>query len=232
MIHIRAWSDNSSAVTWTNRLHSDNLFAQELLRAIGLCESAQRFRVSAGHLPGKCNTLADAGSRQHTDRLARLWTNATGSWTQTPVPPRFRKIYQSFSANFNPEHWPTQATVHTWRPGGNGTPGVAPKASSRGSQAIDNRTRLSLSGLRSSAGDPLLQREETQPAPFCPRLAISAGFIDGSVGSRSASTKVTNWPCAGCQGCRHRPSAKTRSPSTCSDACAPSSSSTPPMTAS
>ncbi|KAE8972565.1 hypothetical protein PR001_g26571 [Phytophthora rubi] len=58
MIHIRAWSDNTSAVTWTNRLHSDNLFAQKLLRAIGLCESAQRFRVGG----------SSAGQMQHLSR--------------------------------------------------------------------------------------------------------------------------------------------------------------------
>ncbi|OWZ15562.1 hypothetical protein PHMEG_00010769, partial [Phytophthora megakarya] len=70
LLHVKAWSDNTNAVTWTNRLHSDNVYAQELLRAIGLCEATQHFRVTAGHLPGECNTLADAGSRQHNGRLA------------------------------------------------------------------------------------------------------------------------------------------------------------------
>jgi hypothetical protein len=232
MTHVRPWSDNTSAVTWANRLHSDNPFAQELLRAIGLCEVTQRFRVSAGHLPGKCNVLADAGSRQNTDRLARIWTNTTGAWTQTTVPARFRKIYRSFSASFNPEHWPTRATARTLPPGDNGTHGADPKASLPGLQATASATRPSSSGLPSSAGAHHLPPEVTRPAPFCPRLATLAGFINDSVASPSDSTRATYWPCAGCRGCHHHLNAKNRSPSHCSDPCATSATSTQRMTAS
>ncbi|POM80051.1 Hypothetical protein PHPALM_2161 [Phytophthora palmivora] len=52
-----------SAVSWINRLHSLNEFAQEINRAIGLAEAIFNVRLSAKHLPGSCNRMADAGSR-------------------------------------------------------------------------------------------------------------------------------------------------------------------------
>ncbi|OWZ16905.1 LOW QUALITY PROTEIN: hypothetical protein PHMEG_0009238 [Phytophthora megakarya] len=39
MLFVRAWSDNTSAVAWINRLHSANAMAQEINRAIGLAEA-------------------------------------------------------------------------------------------------------------------------------------------------------------------------------------------------
>jgi hypothetical protein len=201
MIHVRAWSDNTSAVTWANRLHSDNPFAQERFCAFGLYEVNQRFRVSEGHLPGTCNVLADAGSRPNSARLARLWTNKTGAWSQTPTPARFRKIYRSFSASFNPEYWPTRATARTWLPGDNGTHGAALKASLPGSPATDLATQVSSSDLQSSVGAHQPPPGATRPAPFCPRLSILVGFINGSAAFPSDSTRDTNWPCAGCPRC-------------------------------
>ncbi|POM66213.1 Hypothetical protein PHPALM_17963 [Phytophthora palmivora] len=38
-IHVKCWSDNSSAVTWCNRHHANNRLRQEINRAIGLAEA-------------------------------------------------------------------------------------------------------------------------------------------------------------------------------------------------
>jgi hypothetical protein len=61
-IHIKCWSDNAAAVSWCNRLHSDNAFSQEINRAIGLAEVYFNLRVSADHIPGSTNWMADAAS--------------------------------------------------------------------------------------------------------------------------------------------------------------------------
>ncbi|KAG3233659.1 hypothetical protein PI124_g21274 [Phytophthora idaei] len=61
--HVRAWSDNASAVSWVNKLGADNEFGQELIRATGFSEATHRFRVSACHLPESINVVTDAGSR-------------------------------------------------------------------------------------------------------------------------------------------------------------------------
>ncbi|OWZ14078.1 hypothetical protein PHMEG_00012500 [Phytophthora megakarya] len=63
MIHVKCWSDNISAVQWCNRLYSNNVFSQEINRAIGLAEAYFNLRVSAEHLPGSTNRMADAASR-------------------------------------------------------------------------------------------------------------------------------------------------------------------------
>ncbi|KAG3213848.1 hypothetical protein PC129_g15231 [Phytophthora cactorum] len=69
--------------------------AQELNRVIGAVESRWRLRVSAAHLPGALNVLADLGSRAWDgDQLIR-WNDLTCSWSQVPIPPPLRKIYSS-----------------------------------------------------------------------------------------------------------------------------------------
>ncbi|GMF55919.1 unnamed protein product [Phytophthora fragariaefolia] len=61
--HVVCWNDNVSTVSWTHRLHSNNVFAQEINRVIGLAEAVFRFRLSARHPPGAINRMTDAGSR-------------------------------------------------------------------------------------------------------------------------------------------------------------------------
>ncbi|POM81652.1 Hypothetical protein PHPALM_349 [Phytophthora palmivora] len=71
-------------------LRSDNPFAQELVRSIGLSEALHRFRMSPRHLPGAANVLADAGSRTGDGAHRVHWT--VSSWTQTPVPAGVRSL--------------------------------------------------------------------------------------------------------------------------------------------
>ncbi|OWZ04331.1 hypothetical protein PHMEG_00023782 [Phytophthora megakarya] len=61
--HVRFWSDNASAVAWCNKLSSLCTTSQEINRAIGLGEAVFNIRISAAHLPGSTNTMADAASR-------------------------------------------------------------------------------------------------------------------------------------------------------------------------
>jgi hypothetical protein len=70
--HVRFWIDNTSAVSWCNGLHSRDPYPRELNRVIGAVEARWRLRVSAAHLPGSANVLADLGSRAwEGERFAR-----------------------------------------------------------------------------------------------------------------------------------------------------------------
>ncbi|POM77047.1 Hypothetical protein PHPALM_5631 [Phytophthora palmivora] len=74
-IHVKCWTDNASAVGWCNRLHSSNAYSQEINRAIGLAEVYFNLRVSAGHIAGTSNWMADAASRAWTEPFKAHWTN-------------------------------------------------------------------------------------------------------------------------------------------------------------
>jgi hypothetical protein len=109
--HVRAWSDNASAVSWIKKLCADNPFAQELIRAIGFSEATHRFRLSASHLPGSINRIADAGSRSHDPSLSALWTKFVASWLQTPVPKATRQLFKTFSISRTPSNFEMSHSV-------------------------------------------------------------------------------------------------------------------------
>ncbi|POM63390.1 Hypothetical protein PHPALM_21222, partial [Phytophthora palmivora] len=106
LTYVQVWSDNTTAISWTNRASSQNCMSQEINRAIGLAEAIYGVRLSCGHLPGAINSMADAGSRAWTPNHAKVWSNLSSMWSQIPVPAVIRKIYINFSHSFNPTHWP------------------------------------------------------------------------------------------------------------------------------
>ncbi|KAE9352475.1 hypothetical protein PR003_g4351 [Phytophthora rubi] len=62
-VHVLLRIDNTSAVAWDNKRASRNSFAQLLLQILVLHEARFHFYVSAAHIPGLENVMADAGSR-------------------------------------------------------------------------------------------------------------------------------------------------------------------------
>ncbi|KAF1328684.1 hypothetical protein FI667_g6549, partial [Globisporangium splendens] len=83
---IQCWSDDASAVAWTNCLHSRNKLAQEINRAIGLGEALFNVRMAASHLSGATNRMADAASRTWNEPFSSTWANVSVAWTQVTVP--------------------------------------------------------------------------------------------------------------------------------------------------
>ncbi|KAF1313867.1 hypothetical protein FI667_g16910, partial [Globisporangium splendens] len=61
--HVRMWIDNTSAAAWNNKRFTRNPFAQLLLRLLALLEVKHQFYVTASHIPGAGNVMADGGSR-------------------------------------------------------------------------------------------------------------------------------------------------------------------------
>ncbi|KAJ8571496.1 hypothetical protein ON010_g5340 [Phytophthora cinnamomi] len=69
MVHVRCWSDNTSVVTWCNKRHASNQFSQEINRFIGLGEAYFNLRISAEHIAGSANWMADAASLSSPSEL-------------------------------------------------------------------------------------------------------------------------------------------------------------------
>ncbi|ETL84294.1 hypothetical protein L917_15851 [Phytophthora nicotianae] len=132
VVLVKAWFDNTSAVSWTKKLSSSNPMAHEVNRAIGLAEALFGFRMRCGHLPGSINTMADAGSRVGSPPHDKMWSNFSFDWQQIPVPFSLRKIYSTFSTNFNRKHWPLDQGRSTRPHGNDGQSGAPPTVSMNG----------------------------------------------------------------------------------------------------
>ncbi|ETI37380.1 hypothetical protein F443_16620 [Phytophthora nicotianae P1569] len=160
VVLVKAWFDNTSAVSWTKKLSSSNPMAHEVNRAIGLAEALFGFRMRCGHLPGSINTMADAGSRVGSPPHDKMWSNFSFDWQQIPVPFSLRKIYSTFSTNFNRKHWPLDQGRSTRPHGNDGQSGAPPTVSMNGYTQKCNNSPFSSPYLQSTTGTRPRQRQE------------------------------------------------------------------------
>ncbi|ETN24882.1 hypothetical protein PPTG_01056 [Phytophthora nicotianae INRA-310] len=105
---VRFWIDNTSAIAWNNHCSSRNLEAQRLLRSPALLEVKHLFFVTASHIVGEANTMADAGSR-----------------TQVELPTNSRNLSQVWERFCEQVRWWTHLESTTNVTGNNGQPGVS-----------------------------------------------------------------------------------------------------------
>jgi hypothetical protein len=223
---VVCWSDNAAAVAWNNAKASRNAHGQEINRAIGLREAVDGFRMTARHLPGESNVMADAGSRAWTEPFGRTWTNLSVGWTQVAVPTETRKIYSTFSNSCSPQLWPSRRDGSTMLHGENGGSGRPTEVSQASCHVTRNATPSSSRSTRPAVGEA-----ETAPPPCCPKSATSRGIIKQPSGTASASTPDTDKLCGGCRGCRQRREANDQPPSPSSLPCEPTATSASPKTA-
>ena len=92
--HIRFVGDNTTSVSWTNRLASSNLLGRNINRALALAQAQFNLHVSEQHLPGCRNLMADHGSRLSDPTHRAEWLRLSSSWTETPVPSTLRYLYR------------------------------------------------------------------------------------------------------------------------------------------
>ncbi|KAG2763381.1 hypothetical protein JG687_00017675 [Phytophthora cactorum] len=93
--HVRLGIDNVSVVAWNNKRSSRNPYAQLLLRLLALQEVRHNFYVSATHIAGVDNVMADDGSRAwESPAKAQEFANLSAGWTQVIVPPNLRHLSQ------------------------------------------------------------------------------------------------------------------------------------------
>ncbi|ETL50651.1 hypothetical protein F441_00146 [Phytophthora nicotianae CJ01A1] len=120
VIHVRCWIDNRSAVAWCNNLNSREPLSQELNRVLGSIEAQWALHVSAEHLPGAVNTMADLGSRAWDGHRLTKWKLLTKTWTQIPISNAIRKSYSAKWSAFNNAPSLNHLNVNTKEPGSSG----------------------------------------------------------------------------------------------------------------
>ncbi|OWZ10572.1 LOW QUALITY PROTEIN: hypothetical protein PHMEG_00016565 [Phytophthora megakarya] len=82
-VYVQFRIDNTSAVSWQNKLSSRNTRAQTVIRLLGHWELEFRLRFSATHVAGVENRIADAGSRINSSRtMSVLFDELTKDWSQ------------------------------------------------------------------------------------------------------------------------------------------------------
>ena len=183
--HVKAWIDNSAAVSWCNKLASPNLLAQQLLRVLGLSLAKHRIHLSANHMPGDWNYMADAGSRSTScPRADQIWSPFINSWTRAQVPTELRHCYQCTSPSSSLPHWPRPHAAATPTAGSSGTPGATSTTTPQSSHEQKDLNPTSSSPMRriSSTTPP----HPTRAHPSCPKSALSTGVIKPSLATPSA----------------------------------------------
>ena len=80
--HAHFHSDNEAVVTIIQRRHARHPLLTNLLRCLFFYAALFHFYFSTSHIPGTCNTIADAISRNHLDILSSSLPQAT----QTVIP--------------------------------------------------------------------------------------------------------------------------------------------------
>ncbi|OWZ16329.1 hypothetical protein PHMEG_0009895 [Phytophthora megakarya] len=91
-------------------------------RLLSLIELHYRIKLSAEHIPGRLNTMADAGSRAWSERntLWDLWTNVSFSWKQVAVTPPYDNFPIAWEVFSGVTSWPGLQTKNTKATGING----------------------------------------------------------------------------------------------------------------
>ena len=121
--HVRFWLDNKAAVTWTNKLASPNAMGQQICRSLGLFIAKYNLHLSAVHLPGSDNIMADFGSRAAGDEKARsTWNTFVKNWSNTEIPACNRRPY--LSTNPSSVRWPRVPSNDTMQHGRSGPLGA------------------------------------------------------------------------------------------------------------
>ena len=78
-IHVRFMGDNSTSVSWTNKLTSSNLLGRNIHRALAVAQACFNIYISELHLPGCSNTMADHGNRLNNPVHRNAWLRLSAS---------------------------------------------------------------------------------------------------------------------------------------------------------
>jgi hypothetical protein len=82
-VHVQFRIDNTSAVSWQNKMGSRNKRAQTVIRLLSHWKLAYGIRFSSVHVAGAENRIADAGSRSFCNSSsAHKYQDLTRGWLQ------------------------------------------------------------------------------------------------------------------------------------------------------
>lgn len=130
--HVLVRTDSTAAESWCNGLTSPNPLAANTNRHMALAMAQHRLHISARHVAGLDNSIADAGSRLDSAPHSAFWSQATLGWTETPIPVWCRHMYLGFNGDML-SRWPTRRGDATVAPGLNGRDGAPSAAAAHGS---------------------------------------------------------------------------------------------------
>lgn len=226
-IHIRVWLDNMAAVKWTNTLNSPNQLGQRLCRKLGLSIARCGIHVSAQHLPGEQNTMADAGSRiwESPVHFAK-WSTLSKGWSRCQVEATLRKAY--ITSNDVATPWPHRPARGTTLSGTSGVDGAQPTGSHNASQQQECLVRNNFTTTHfGSTGDHI--RSALRPSD--PSFARSVGITSAAPDMVSDYTPDTLSVSRGLNEPNDHGSLKNQSRSSSCGPCEPTSIDTTPKTA-
>lgn len=225
-LHVHAWIDNASSVSWANKLAASNVYAQELNRHLALAQAVNRLYVTAGHMAGARNEMADCGSRSLVELFKSRWLQLSHGWEASPVPADLRYMYKPTSDVFKTPLWP-QAHTNATRPrGSSGASGESITDSHHGSprrNASRPTNSSSTSCTSATAATPL--------PPSDPNYAASLGVISDTVGTLWRWHPTIGSSSEGWNGTTEPPDEWSPSQRQCSGICVPDSTSTTPSSA-
>ena len=108
---IRCYCDNSAVVFAINKRSAQDPQLMRLLRSLFFFSAAHNFTMSARHIAGSCNSLADALSRNNAPLFYSL--QPTAQVEPSPIPQELLKLVLNRSLHWTSPNW-TKLFVATW----------------------------------------------------------------------------------------------------------------------
>lgn len=101
--HVRFHSDNAAVVACVQKRSAKSPPLVQLLRCISLYGAYYGFQISAEHVPGVVNVVADALSRDRADLVSPIISQIP----ETPIPPQVHHLLIVERPNWGSEAWTT-----------------------------------------------------------------------------------------------------------------------------
>ena len=206
LCHVLFQIDNTAAVSWINKLYSPNDRAKIGNRIIAYCAIKNNLLVSAVHVPGCENDLADAGSRAwSSQKLKNVFERETNMFVQDQVDERWRNISGTWDRLSEATPWPSRQINDIRVHGNNGESSANPWVTQNG--CWDYRKEKCLIGWVDSlysAGDSasIVLGGEIPTRPSSERWLPSSTTTNATVTSKSKILHDSNCSCVESKGCQ------------------------------
>lgn len=142
-VHVCCWIDNSSAVSWVTSRQCPVSTGRCILRVVSLLEAILGIRISARHIPGELNAVADAGSRVWSaPSFAATFANACSSWSQVQIEDTWMRPLTLWRTISEQNHSAAQLRGPTGAHGPSGVRGATASTSQSGSLGDETARRL------------------------------------------------------------------------------------------
>ncbi|KDO17297.1 hypothetical protein SPRG_21867 [Saprolegnia parasitica CBS 223.65] len=80
------------------RCPAATILSANIYMHVAVAQAVHRLHITARHIAGCDNILADAGSRAAVEPFTSKWQELTYEWSETPVPAQLRYMYRAFDS--------------------------------------------------------------------------------------------------------------------------------------